>query len=204
MPGIRGQFDSINSATFTDSLMPDDITCASCNCDRDDTLSNKFTRYSDIRDNDPFFPTDLFEYFFRVPKAQYETIKNSMTIVEDCSNLGGSSTGGYWIDGGCDLSGSGCSVGTQAAPVLLVIAGDFSLTSCEVFGMVFVTDAQDTSTSHAIKMNGSSTLYGAVMVDHNMQQANGDLSVVFNEEVLKKANTFNGFAVMPGGWSDFL
>ena len=55
-----------------------------------------------------------------------------------------------------------------------------------------------------VQMNGNATVYGAVMIDHNMQQSNGTMAIVYNEDVLKKANKFNGIAAMPGGWSDFL
>jgi hypothetical protein len=53
-------------------------------------------------------------------------------------------------------------------------------------------------------MNGNTTIYGAVMIDYPMKQANGTLAIVYNDDVLQKASAFNNIAAIPGGWSDFL
>lgn len=202
---LNGVLRTCEAYEFYDQpSLPSDISCPGCDCAVGSELSSKFTRYSDIRDGDPNFPADLFQYFFDIPKPEYESMKSSMNIANNCNDFSEDSNGAYWVSGGCSINGSECKIGTQDRPVFLVIAGDFEINGCDVFGMIFVTDSESPGVEMKVKMNGGATVYGAVMVDHNMQQANGSMAIVYNEEVLNKANSFNGIAGMPGGWSDFL
>ncbi len=71
---------------------------------------------------DPLFPDDLFEVFFGVPRAQYQTVKGGAKILSDCSSLDENSSGLIWIKGPtCDISG-GRVIGSPLGPVILVSA----------------------------------------------------------------------------------
>ena len=107
--------------------VPADVACdqPNCGCTQDESISysDGHTTYQGIDISaDPAFPCDLFEFYFGVPKSQYTIVKNTATVLDDCSSLDSSSTGVYWISGESCMIGSNAVIGSVDAPIILISA----------------------------------------------------------------------------------
>jgi len=189
---------------------PDDYACtfAQCSCkesESDKLLSSsadETLNFDIVLDED--FPCDLFAYVFGIDKDDEDGIagiKGMATVIDDCGILDENSTGMFWATGElCDIK---VRVGSYQAPVLLISAA--TLTSfnagAEIFGLVFVTDAEDLAAE--IKVNGNATVYGQVYIDAAIALFNGTFQVVYLESVIERALGLGTFGVMAGGWTDF-
>lgn len=153
--------------------------------------------------SDPNFPCDLFEYIFGVPKTDegIALIKGLATVIDDCQILDENSTGLYWATGEDCIVKS--RVGSAEAPVVLVSAT--SLThfnaGAELFGMLFVTDAEDPDAMFVA--NGHATVYGVGIIDAKLDRYNGTFQLVYLENVIENALQTGTLGVLAGGWSDF-
>jgi hypothetical protein len=201
----------------------DDVTitmCAQCRCNAsvpDDLAlsasggSNIIENY-DILDRDSntgvnpdstYFPSDMFEYVFGVPTAQYQTIKSQATILADCSTLNTTSYGLYWITGDCNPPGD---VGSFAHPVLLVVEGNSKINSNNyMFGVLFAFSSV-ASTTMSVDLNGTPTVYGAIMSNANVSLSNGNYKMRFDIHVLTKLAddaSSRGIGKVVGTWRDF-
>lgn len=196
----------------TDSY-PTGVACTDNNCqcgsggnDTSDFLS--WRKASDtnididiIQDTD--FPCDLFEYYFKVPRALYQTIKNTATVISDCTQLGPGSSGFYWATGSDCTINSGVQVGSVNAPIILVSAATTTKINggAEIFGVLYVFDGEDPAA--VLETLGSATVYGAVIVDASLDKIQGTFQIVHAGGVLAEAKGIAGVGTVNGGWRDF-
>jgi hypothetical protein len=153
---------------------------------------------------DENFPCDLWDYMFGVDKADYEAAKEWVppgNVLTDCSTLDENSVGPYWIDGSdCVLQ---TQVGSATNPVLLIsVAQDVRVNAgAEVFGVVFISNAKYSDAEFS--GNGRATIYGAVIMDAEMQHFNGTFQIVYLENIISQAIDTGAFGAVAGGWTDF-
>jgi hypothetical protein len=187
--------------------MPNDVVCpGNCSCSEAESLS--YTASNDdvlgidlIADAD--FPCDLFQFYFGVPRANYEIVKGYSKIISDCSGLGADSFGIYWVTGtDCDINAN-TQVGSPGAPVMLISAATETRINggANIFGTLFITDVEDSNAQ--IVSTGTNTVYGSVIVDGIIGSYNGTFQVVWNENIANKAGNGGGLGSVLGGWSDF-
>lgn len=107
----------------------------------------------------------------------------------------------FVIDGDVAFDGgsfaTGTSIGTEAAPVVLVVTGNATFTSAtEIFGLVYVRAANWAT-------GGTGTITGATVAESNIT-GTGDFKTVFSPLVLERLRwTTGSFVKVPGGWKDF-
>jgi Tfp pilus assembly protein PilX len=135
--------------------------------------------------------------------------------------LNANASGLVWCQTACDI-GSNQQVGSPGAPVLLVLDGAAKIQG-RVFGLVLLRTqagggtltpaAGYTMTAAEVQAGGNATLdmnagavvYGSVVVQGQINKANGTAAIVYNSEVLVNlANDpdFQKFSGVPGGWAD--
>lgn len=192
---------------YGEGKVPSDVACGKveCKCDINEAISyvGGNTPYNGIDlIEDPAFPCDLFDYFFKVPRSMYMTVKNSATIVTDCKNLGPHNSGLVWVTGGsCDVTG-GRVIGSPRSPVILVVATETKFVSgTTIYGVLYIFDGEDPNT--AVYAHADLNVYGAVIVDALLGAFNGTFQVVYSAFVLANAAGQNGFGAVSGGWRDF-
>jgi hypothetical protein len=152
---------------------------------------------------DTQFPCDLFEFYFGVPRSDYQLIKSTAKIIENCSGLDQYSQGLYWVSGTeCRLDGTSV-IGSPQRPVMLIsAAGSTTFTgNNHIFGVLFVTDVEvpgaDWSTS------GTNIVYGSAIIDADLDAFLGTFKIIYNEEVTQAIAGFTGIGALSGGWRDF-
>jgi Tfp pilus assembly protein PilX len=200
--------------TQTDEDGDSIILCPSCTCPNTGTgvLSSGGTENYDILDVDgnvgvnpdsTYFPSDMFEFVFGVPTAQYTIIKSQAQILPDCSTLTTSSSGLYWITGNCHPSGD---VGSYAHPVLVVVEGSSKINSNNyMFGALFAFSTNPAATL-SVDLNGTPTLYGAILSNANITLSNGNYKMRFDAGVmgnLADDAAGRGLGKVAGSWADF-
>lgn len=188
--------------------------CAGCICPNTGpgVLSASGTENYDILDVDgnvgvnpdsTYFPADMFEYVFGVPTAQYAIIKGQATILADCSTLTTASSGLYWITGNCNPPGN---IGSYAHPVLLVVEGTSKINSNNyMFGVLFAFSTNPAATL-SVDLNGTPTLYGAILSNANVSLSNGNYKMRFDARVmvnLADDASGRGLGKVAGSWADF-
>jgi len=189
------------------NVMPDGISCGgNCGCSRNEAIS-----YTHATDDilgidlvaDPNFPCDLFQFYFGVPRTNYEVVKGYAKIISSCDSLGPNSFGIYWVTGSSCLVRANTQIGSPGAPVMLISAATLTRFNggAELYGTLFITDVEDSTAE--FQSNGTNTIYGSVIVDGLIGQYNGTFQVVWNEFTAKKAGISGGLGAVIGGWSDF-
>jgi hypothetical protein len=224
--GGKGVPVSVWSKTSIDVPSGTAATCqlgeyllAGNNCTGAAVISSSAGKGADIVNNDPLFPTDVFQYVFGVPTLSYGTVKAQARIVADCSNLVGL-TGTVWVTNDCTIP-SNTVVGSADAPLQLIVeSGDFTMNANSTFyGLLFAfgppalpyvstapLDAGD------ITANGGAKFYGSMISNDTVTMGvtiNGTFDMVYLKDVMDKisnpANTqFKTMARIPGSWADFL
>ena len=154
---------------------------------------------------DPLFPCDLFEFYFGVPSAEYQTVKADATVIDNCGVLNTESAGFFWFSGEtCTLG----SVGSIDNPVILISAAskgtDFTGNE-EFFGILYISDVEHPGTDAYFKPGGGSVVYGAAIVDVVFPPSgySGNFKVVFNEQGVLNAGGLSSLGGLAGGWRDF-
>jgi len=192
----------------TDAL-PDDYACPAatfCSCDEAESIS--YTKGTSnvlgidlVADED--FPCDLFQFYFGVPRANYEVVKGYAKIISDCTTLGPNSFGIYWATGTECRINSNTQVGSPGAPVMLISAASVTRLNggANFYGTVFITDVEDADAE--IQSIGTNTVYGSVIVDGILGSYQGTFQVVWNENTSRLAGSNGGLGTVIGGWSDF-
>ena len=179
-----------------------------CSCSTQDDKLLSYRQGNDVVMNidvvvDDNFPCDLFLYTFGIPKTEWEDVRDMVPAAHrltDCSTLDENSSGMYWISGSdCDISTTQ-TVGSIEFPVLLISAEDTSIHG-SLFGVLFVTDAEDPTVE--FKGNGHGTVYGAVIMEATMKQFNGTFQIVYVDEAVEGAFESPLFGGVQGGWTDF-
>jgi hypothetical protein len=197
----------------TDSV-PEDLVCPAggganaCTCTQDEALSagqagDSFLGLDVLEDWN--FPGDLFEFYFGVPRSDYELIKYAATILPDCSSLNENSGGLYWITGeSCQVSSSAV-IGSPEYPVLLIsAAGNTHFNGgSTLFGILYVFDGEVGEYQATLSANGNNIIYGSVIVDGKVDKIDGTFDLIFADDLLDQVEGFNGFAAVDGGWRDF-
>lgn len=192
---------------YATESIPEDVQCpGSCSCDVRESLS--YTHGTDdilgidlIEDEE--FPCDLFQFYFGTPRDNYESVKSFSKVLDNCDSLGPWSSGIYWISGtDCDVN-SNTVIGSAKAPVLLISAAGVTRMAggATIFGILYVSDIEDPSAS--FESQGNNIVYGQVILDAQFGSYNGTFQVVYNENLLVRANGIGGLGNVIGGWSDF-
>ena len=175
------------------------------------------TNFSDIGDN-----TDdsLFEFIFGASNAVNEGAKATntnctgsstncavaylidtlgATVLADCSTLGPSSSGLYYIQSTCDLPNQ---VGSPTSPAIVVIEEFAKVNNTDFFGMLFV---RSNDQSAEFKGVGNSHIIGSLVVEGEIDIA-GTIDIIYdNTGVSTDPNKFPSnakFARVPGSWLD--
>ena len=164
---------------------------------------------SDILANDPGFPDDLMQYVFGVAdndKGMLTLEQRANAILPSCDSLNPSSHGLYIIDGTCSPKSI---VGSRAKPVILLIRdGDLVMNgNLQIFGIVFSYDSHpDDATTYDLKMSGGATVWGSLISNHEVGNANGTYNAVFDAESLQNIQNTPGNTTLykvPGSWRDW-
>jgi hypothetical protein len=191
---------------YGENQLPEDYTCnGNCSCSSDESLS--YTHGStdilgiDLVD-DPDFPCDLFNFYFGIPRANYEIVKGYSQVLSDCSTLGPNSTGIFWISGEECRINSNTQVGSPATPVLLISAAAETRLNggAVIYGVFYVSDTEEPNA--ALYSNGTNTIYGQTIVDASLGSYTGTFQVVYNENAISRAAGTGGLGSVIGGWAD--
>lgn len=195
---------------------PERVACpdSSCKCDSDaESIS-----YANDKEpgntpkigidivRDTTFPCDLFLTFFGTPRDDFELVKLDATEVPDCGDdtiLGPSSSGLYWItDPACTLNTG--EIGAFDDPVVLIAEGEVRITGqVDIFGVLYLFDGPDNLGASDLSGAGRASIYGALIVDSEIDKFAGTLDVVYADDVLLQAAGINGIGAINGGWRDF-
>ena len=192
---------------YAQDIMPDDGACpGNCSCTEAEAIS--YTKSTTdvlgmdlVLDED--FPCDLFAYFFGVPREDYEVIKSSATVINDCTILDENSFGIYWATGELCLVNSNVTVGSLEAPVVLISAATVTRFNggAELFGVLYIADVEDSGAEFFSK--GNNTVYGTVIVDAGIGAYNGTFQVVYNDIAIDRGANRGTLVGLAGGWTDF-
>ena len=171
-------------------------------------ISQPGNKQSDIKDSDPAFPTDLVWYLFNEndDAAGWANIESRANqIVSNCSGLGPASTGLIIVNGDCS---PGNDIGTQAAPVVLIIKdGNLSINgNNQLYGLVFAYASNPATTTKDIKLNGGAIVNGALAANFKLGKANGTYDAKYDEAALSNIKTGAAFQTLkqvPGSWRDW-
>ena len=187
---------------------PDDMKCSqsTCTCDIDESISYTKSGTPNLGMDlveDPIFPCDLFQFYFGVPRANYEVVKGFAKLIQNCNSLDENSFGVYWVTGSDCTINSNTTVGSKDNPVLLISAATTTKLSggANIFGVLFITDVEDSNAM--LKSLGTNTVYGSVINDAKLDQYQGTFQIVWADDVSEKAANSDGLGSVPGGWSDF-
>jgi hypothetical protein len=191
------------------SALPEDEACpdtVNCSCTENESISYTMSNDDVLGIDliaDEAFPCDLFQFYFGVPRVEYETVKAYSKIIDDCSILGPESFGIYWITGESCTINANTQVGSLDAPVMLISAAGVTRLNggAEIFGTVFVTDVEVDGAE--LQSLGTNTVYGSVIVDGTIGSYQGTFQVVWNDATARKAPGQGGLGSVLGGWTDF-
>lgn len=118
-------------------------------------------------------------------------------------------SGIVWCQTNCDV-GSNQQMGTPEKPVLLVIDGAAKIQG-RIFGLVFLRSTgaildPGTGGTATLDMNAGAAVYGSVVVQGQIDKANGTAAIIYSDDVFK--NLANSLAPknssLPGAWTDRL
>lgn len=172
-------------------------------------ISQAGSKQSDIKDSDPAFPSDLVWYLFgendnTAGWGKIEGLAGDQ-IFNNCSSLGPTTTGIVIVNGDCN---PGANIGTQAAPVVLIIK-DGSLTingNRQLYGLVFAYSSHPATATTDIKLTGGAIVNGALASNFKLGQSNGTYDAKYDEAVLSNIKTGAAFQTLrqvPGSWRDW-
>ena len=130
-------------------------------------------------------------------------------------------SGLIWCQSSCNI-GSNTTLGSPDNPVVIVADGDLRVQG-NVYGIIFIRSlsnaktltrvggyAMDAATiatggSSTLRMNAGSAVYGSIVVQGEVEKANGTAAVIYSDTVLNALgqNPDNSrFATLPGAWND--
>ncbi len=193
---------------YEDDEIPADMGCAapSCSCAKSEAISYTVGVDDQLGIDlleDANFPCDLFDFFFGVPRSQYQVVKSAARVIQDCDGLGPESHGIYWVSGAeCRLDGTNV-VGSPDWPVMLIsAAGTTTFTGGnEIYGVIFLTDVEEPAAEW--NASGTNTVYGSVIIDAELDGFVGTFKVIYNDKVSLLAAGADGIGTLSGGWRDF-
>ena len=130
-------------------------------------------------------------------------------------------SGVIWCQSNCDV-GSNTQLGTPQNPVVLVIDGAARIQG-RVFGLIFLRTLANGATltpslgytqtateiidggSANLRMNAGASVYGSVVVQGQVEKANGTAAIIYDATVLGNIGNNpnnNRFSTLPGAWND--
>lgn len=193
---------------YEDDEIPADMDCAvpSCSCAKSEAISYT-VGVDDVLGidllEDASFPCDLFDFFFGVPRSQYQVVKSAARVIQDCDGLGPESHGIYWVSGAeCRLDGTNV-VGSPDWPVMLISAAETTTFTGgnKIFGVIFITDVEEPAAEW--NASGTNTVFGSVIIDAELNGFVGTFKVIYNDKVSLLAAGSDGIGTLSGGWRDF-
>lgn len=183
--------------------------------------------HEDVVDSDPDFPGDIFLYVFGRTKAAVKASAAAAGNVRpNCDGLNAASTGLFWITGDCDMPANS-TIGSRAAPAIVVFEGDASFNSNSNFwGMVVGADMQRTcpgssptdpysvdspctstdGTPNEVDIAGTFTVHGAMIVEGSVD-GSGDYKALYDPCVfaaMGAGTSFDQYGPVAGSWNDAL
>lgn len=174
----------------------------------------------DVEDDD-----SLFEWIFGVPYvvnndgstsvnqncgdsgsencAVYALVNEfNATVLADCSTLGPTSSGIFYITGTCNLPGQ---VGSPTNSVIVVVEMDARLNNTTLYGMLFVRSNDYLNTPATFRGQGNSTVVGSVVVEGNAN-ITGNLTIIYDDAAVNAGGDELPrnirFGKVPGSWLD--
>jgi hypothetical protein len=191
----------------TDEI-PDDMACTnpSCSCSAEEAISYTVGTEDHVGIDlleDVNFPCDLFQFFFDIPRSQYQLVKSAAKVIEDCDGLGPESHGIYWVSGAeCRLDGTNV-IGSSKWPVMLISAAQTTTFTGDnnIFGVIFVTDVEKPTAEW--NASGTNVVYGSVILDAELDSFVGTFKIIYNKDVALLAAGSSGIGTLNGGWRDF-
>ncbi len=119
-------------------------------------------------------------------------------IVASCTGLSAATSGLVLVTGNCDLP----DMGTLADPVVLVVAGNVSISgNGNFYGIIFNYSRNNTA---SFSGSGGMNFFGSVIVQGSMDLGGGP-AFVYSEKVaesIRNSAAFQRFAKVPGSWLD--
>ncbi len=198
-----GEVDMNNGSGTTCGLQEfSDGVCSS------QPYSEKGFQDLDIVDNDPNFPTDLFQYMFNLPESQWPSLRaDADQRLTSCDSLGPGTLGLIWVDGSCSINANAV-VGSPDDPVILVVSdGDITMNGGAVLnGILFSFRKPGTLLDFELNMVGGAQVNGVVASNHQVGHSNGTYNAVYDADVLAQImqhDAFKRVARVPGSWRDF-
>lgn len=194
---------------YGQDTMPEDFMCPTTNCSCDPSKEKMIT-YATGNDRqmgidivpDDDFPCDLFLATFGMTYDAVKQFANEQTrVLTDCDSLNEESEGLYLVTGPvCDLK---TQVGSKDNVVALISAASDTRVSAqaEFFGVLVVTDKEDPNANFS--GNGTATIYGAAVMDAEMEHFNGTFQIVYVEKLINDALDYPLLGAIAGGWTDF-
>jgi hypothetical protein len=89
--------------------------------------------------------------------------------------------------------------------VILVSAADLTTINggATIFGVLYIFDDDPAGNGAELKSTGSAAVYGAAIVDAEIDKLQGTFQVVYNSAVVATASAVSGVGTVNGGWRDF-
>lgn len=163
---------------------------------------------SDIKANDANFPSDLLQYVFGVPDTatgMSALESKAKAKLNGCTSLSSASHGFYIVDGDCNAG----NIGTRDAPVVLLLRnGNLTINgNNKIYGIVFAYDSYpNAAPSYDLKMTGGATVWGSLIANYQVGNANGTYNAVYDATTLSNIENGQDFVSIykvPGSWRDW-
>lgn len=122
------------------------------------------------------------------------------TQLADCSSLGPSSSGIYYVTGDCDVG----SIGSPTASVVLVVDGDVSVNgNANFYGMLFARSNDNTA---SVAGSGNVKIFGSMIVEGDVD-LHGNIDIVYDNTAAGSSCTTclppnAKFGKVSGSWLD--
>ncbi len=189
-------------------LLPSDPTCTqqTCGCPVDALINPLLGVLGALEGDvllDEVFPCDLFQFYFGMARSNYENLRDSIQLIDDCSSLDENSAGAYWITGSACVINANTVVGSAKHPVTLISAASLTQldSGAELYGLLFLTDTEDGNAT--FNTTGNATIYGSLVSDGVAGNLNGTFQLVYNEDIVVQASQTGGLGSLSGSWTDF-
>lgn len=147
--------------------------------------------------------SDFFaSYFGASQSAVKNSAKHIFSGLSNYSNsLNGLSGQIIWIDqptGTANIAGS-ATIGTAAAPVLLIVNGNLNVSgSAQIYGLIVVLGTTTTTITGSVTINGA-------LIASDALSFSGSSSITYSGSTLSSVQqtTTNYYAKVPGSWRDY-
>lgn len=150
---------------------------------------------------DTSFPCDLFAAYFGVAEENWQIVRDSVTVIDDCSVLDADSYGTFWVTGDtCTISGP---IGSEDHPVMIISAAATThlADSAHVYGTLFVTDVEHATAT--LTAGDGSVVQGQLISDSAWGAISGTATVVYDEELIVNSTLLASLGAVQGTWRDF-